>query len=90
MGRDQFSLSSSWGGMLLLPFCSLSSGMGETATSWLIRAVGYVSSGKDDSVLPAGSSLACLSMGMHRLVFKKASFKIHRCWKRLRRWIPSL
>lgn len=70
--------------------CSLSSGMGETATSWLIRDVGYVSSGKDDCVLLAGSSLACLSMVMHSLVFKKASFKIHRCRKRLRRWIPSL
>lgn len=77
-------------GCSYLPICSLSSGMGEAATSCLIGDVGYVSSGKDDCVLLAGSSLACLSMVMHSLVFKKASFKIHRCRKRLRRWIPSL
>lgn len=28
-------------------------------------------------------------MVMHSLVFKNASFKIYRRWKRLKRWIPS-
>lgn len=76
-------------GCSYLPACFHSTGKGETATNWLIGDVGYVASGKDDCVLPAGSRLACLSMVMHSLVFKNASFKIHRCRKRLKRWIPS-
>lgn len=74
--------------------------LGENASAFLLacrinqnkvidQGCGYLASGKDDCVLPAGSSLARLSMLMHSLGFKNASFKIHRCRKSLRRWIPS-
>lgn len=59
--------------------------LGENASAFLLacrinqhklidQGCGYLASGKDDCVLPAGSSLACLSMLMHSLGFKNASF----------------